>query len=200
MLTPTSIVRLAVQERYSQLLDALIANGQHLAPALRPVLSASPVPTLAIAIKRIAELDRKPWPACEPLLDALLTHQVEDGSFGDPLTTALAVAALGALMRQPDGDEPRAVMAHRQALVALAALQQSNLGWQLPADCPIHSGQHHLINAFILQLLARDSQARQMLHLDQLLEQLAQRPASQDRETQSCLRIARACMLRPVAA
>ena len=200
MLTPSTIVRLAMQERYGQLLDALIANGQHLAPALRPGLTVSPVPALAIGIKRIVELDRKPWPTCDPLLQALLAHQKEDGSFGDPLSTAMAAAALGNLLRQPGMEETHIASAHQQVLTALAAQQLPDQGWQLPTGSPIHSSHHRLVNAFILQLLARDSQARQLLALDQLLARLEQHPASQNPETQSSLRIARACMLRPVAA
>lgn len=212
MLTPTMIIRLATQERSAQLLESLSNNGQNIPLALQGHLTQSPVPALALGLRRVVELARRSSPAVEPLTERLLAAQSPDGSFDqNPLTTALAAAALGALIREHDVHEPQVTHAHQQAIEALAALQEEDARWFTSHAIPPHghgpslavmTDHHaHLCNAFILQLLARDPLARQQLRLEELLDWFDHQPSSSFcRDTQSQLRIARVCLPRTAAA
>lgn len=222
MLSPATIARYVTSRRMDQLLEAIIANGQYLPMVIKVWLNeVGHTPALSLGLKRVVELSRRPTPASDMLTEALLDAQAEDGAFDhDPLATALAAAAFFHLRHDHHTQDPKVIDAHQRALAWLAQNQFLNGDGLFYNNTGMDPNRQATFTAYILQLLARDPKARQLLALDELLHtmtthQLAGRnpnhnqshghgPSNHqsqghDKDTQSFLRIARAALPRTPA-
>ncbi len=198
MLSPATIVRLVIAQRYGQLLEAFATNGQYLPHTLHAHLLHSPVSMQALALRRVVELSRGSTPAREQLTQMLLASQLEDGSFdADPLATAFALSALVSLIQSRQAVDPQVEQAHDRALEAMAAMQSRD-GLFLDEACLQADRQRG--SACILHLLARDAQAWIKLGLTRLLGWFDSHQATLDRDCQSFIRMARASLPRSLAA
>ena len=215
MLSPATIARYVTSRRTDQLLEAIIANGQYLPIVIKVWLSeVGHTPALALGLKRVVELSRRPTPACDMLTQAMLDAQASDGSFdNDPLATALAASAFFHLRHDRHVNDANVIDAHERALAWLARKQYLNGEGMFYDNIAMDLPRQALFAAYILQLLARDPKARQLLALDELLHSLTQQHAVQGQsqarchdhdqslqhDTQSFLRIARAGLPRTPA-
>lgn len=205
MLSPAAIARYVTARRTDQLLEAVIANGQYLPVVIKVWLCAlGSTPALSLGLKRVVELSRRPTPAQDMLAQSLLAAQAEDGSFDhDPLATAMAAAAFFHLLHDHHTHSPEISQAHQNALHWLANRQDAQ--GLFYTDAGLDEERQLIFTAYILQLLARDTKARQILGLDDVLHGLSQQLVGRscetqcDRDAMSFVRIARAGLPRTPA-
>lgn len=196
MLSPASIARYVTARRIGQLLEAVIANGQYLPVMIKVWFSqVGQTPALALGLKRVVELSRRPTPAAAMLTETLLGAQAEDGSFDhDPAATAVAASALFHLLHDHHAHDSQVASAHERAIAWLMSMQSAD---GLFYDAPgFDQTQKLVFSAYILQLLVRDTLARTQLSLEDLLDTLSHQAHGSDRDTQSFLRIAQAGLPR----
>jgi hypothetical protein len=121
----------------------------------------------------------------------VLELQDADGSYGqDPLATACAAAALGQLERAMTGDADPAVPAARhRALAALAAMQADDGLMRFAADRTWQ--ERALVGAFILCLLAGDSDFRETVRFADMMDWFEQHRNELDQATEEYWLMAR---------
>ena len=191
MLSVNLIDRFFRARRYEPLLEGLATNGMVLPLPLRVRLSQSPVPAVALGLRRLVELTYGPTSLSGEMTGFLLAAQAEDGSFdGDPLATAAAAAALGRVIHEQPAAADQAVTAARgRALAALAAMQNDS---DLFDGCDDGTEQDRaLTGAFVLYLLAGDDDFRQSVRYGDLMNWFEQHRDRLDADTNQLWRIAR---------
>ncbi len=185
------------QHRLDLLLDGMLtANlGWPLGEAspslpLRLRLLQSQAGLLGLALRRLTELTYGPTTLSRDMTAALLEMRAEDGSFGhevetrnspshaatipDPLATAVAAAALGAMQRQwRASPSPQVAAAHHTALAALGGMQVGDGLFACPADR--NTGERELTAAAILWLLGDDPLFRSLVRYGDLCTCLEER-------------------------
>jgi hypothetical protein len=158
MVTVRQLERLWLARQYDRMLRLFIETRPEASVRLVSHLARS-IPTAAMAVVRLDELNQSHTPFCARMLRAVLAGQEADGGWGDPLNTAICLRALLC----SDGDGP----AIDRALTYLANLQKSDGLWprgplrRLPAD--------PFVSAFILFHLADDHRFASAVRLDDTL-------------------------------
>ena len=127
MLSLRLIARLYQAGEHARLLRAVVENGLELPGELCQRLACEPAAVVGLTLRRVVELTYGPTVLTETMTRDLLARQQADGSFGSAVATAAAGAALGRL-----GQGPGVATAHRQAVAALAAMQEADGLW--PGD------------------------------------------------------------------
>ena len=186
---------------YEKLVKSRADNGLPMPLPIQARL-AHAVPATALALGRLVELTYGPTELSRQMTSLLLARQRPGGAFAggdeaaDPLATAVAVAALGAVLRDHRPDDPRIDNAYEQALLALAGMQQPDGLFAGPAD---HTEQDRaLTSAFLLSLLLEDDRFRQSVRLADALSYFESRYHQLDRPVATLYRLAHA--RRPAAA
>jgi hypothetical protein len=142
MTTVRQIERLWNAKQYDRLFKQLLASRPEASFRLEIQLGQA-VPAAALALIRLDELSQAHVPLCAHLIRAILSAQEADGSWSDPMTTALCLRAL--LTSHGQG------AAIDRGLFYLATMQKSQGIWpkvpirRMPAD--------PYVSAFILYQL-----------------------------------------------
>lgn len=111
MINIPRLSHLADTQRFDRMLDEVARNGRPLPLAVRLRLSHAqclPGAALGLALQRVCELTYRPTEASIRLLEGLLEARRDDGSFGPAAATAVALAALCAVVHQLDALPGRA--------------------------------------------------------------------------------------------
>ncbi|HMO25672.1 MAG TPA: hypothetical protein PKB10_05335 [Tepidisphaeraceae bacterium] len=159
------------------------------ADALEPVIPtlACPVGAAALALLRLTELSPFPTPMHAGLAQVLANHQHNDGGWGEPVLTAIAVRAL--LLADLQRDRASAGMAN------LGRLQRDDGLWpgggthRLPGD-PV-------VTLFVLLQLGTESAFRFVTRIDRAIEAIDTHPGL-DAPSRRALAIARLRTRTPV--
>jgi hypothetical protein len=171
MLSVHLIERRFSARRFDALLEAVVANGLMLPVPLRIRLSEHEVCAVALALRRATELAYGPSSTGAAMARFILERQQDDGSWhGDPLATAVALAALAAVRRQAfvPAEVRKLNLAIERAAAALTAMQEAD-GLFFAADDRTEQDRA-LTGAYILSLLAADADFRRTVRLADLLD------------------------------
>ena len=177
--------------RFEPLLESLAANGMMLPLTLRVRLSQSHVPAVGLGLRRALELAYTPTPIVRRMAQYLCDVQGDDGSFDrDPLSTAVAAAALMRLLREPPANaEPAWTDSAQRAFTALAAMQHSDGLFNCTDDRT--EQDRALTGAFILYLLAGDDTFRRSIRFAELMTWFEDHAERLDSDTNQLWQIAR---------
>lgn len=156
---------------WRKLLQGLEHNGVDVPTHLADRLIEPPAGVIALGLRRLLELSFGLSRGARDMLRALLDQQQPDGSWaGDPVPTAAAVAGIGACLdgslrpSLPPDLVVRASLAQRRGLSALSVMQDDEGAWSHPGESS--DRQTAGSSRWIRELLARDTEACQCLHLD----------------------------------
>lgn len=172
MLTIRQIERLWGSKSYERLFRELISARPE--GTLRAQIQlAQPIATAAMGVVRLYELNQEHTPVYGTLLRTLLASQQSDGSWHDPMTSALCLRAL--LLGQGAG------AAVQRGLAYLSGLQKPEGIWpnvpirRMPAD--------PYVSAFILYQLAEHAEFRSAVRFLDAVNWFEQHEGSLDTET-----------------
>ena len=182
MITVRQLERLWTAKAYNKLIEHLMLMRPEDSPRLRALL-AHPLPVAAMAVIRLDELNQAHTDLARQFLRFILTRQHPDGSFGDPMVSALCLRAL--MCGNGAG------LAIESGLRHLASLQRDDGLWpaiplrRLPGDC--------FVSAFVLFHLAASPRFNQLANLDQTMTWFDLHRPTLDPDT---ARLSRAASLR----
>jgi hypothetical protein len=172
MTTVRQIERLWNSRSYERICRDLLANRPE--SSLRLEIELSPrAAAAAIALIRLDELNQSHAPLCSQLIKSLISYQLPDGSWEDPMTTALCLRAL--LLGQGAG------FAIERALLYFAHLQKAEGIWpnvplrRMPAD--------PYVSAFILYQLGPSTPFRSAVRFLDALQWFEQNEPNLDPES-----------------
>lgn len=193
MLSVNLIERTLETGDFDRLLRDLSDNGTPLPLPLRVRLGAGSTAGIGLALRRLVELTYGPTELSRRLLDRLVSAQRPDGAFAidhaddpeaDPLTTAVAVAALERVATDHAAartDLLDDALARGQA--ALFAMQGGDGLFTAPSDRSI--ADRSMTTAFIVFLLGNCPAFRDGIHLAETHRWFEQRNGRLDRHTQN---------------
>ncbi|MCC7406625.1 MAG: hypothetical protein IT442_01040 [Phycisphaeraceae bacterium] len=174
---------------WRKLLQGLQHNGVDVPAHLVSRLTEPSAGAIALGLRRLLELSFGLSRGALDMLRTLLDQQRPDGSWaGDPAPTAAAMAAIGACLvgslkpSLPPDLAVRASLAQRRGLSALAVMQDDEGTWRHPGESS--DRQTAGSACWIRELLSRDAEARQCLHLDPVVAT----PGSPGRRTRTARR------------
>jgi hypothetical protein len=179
MTTARQIQKLWQTNDYKRLVRlCLEARADALEPIL-PMLSG-PVGSAALALIRLTELSPFPTPMHAGLAQVLANHQRENGGWGDPVLTAVAVRAL--LSAELQRDRASAGISHLGRLQRDDGLWPAGESTRLPGD-PV-------VTLFVLLQLGVEAAFRFVTRVDRAIEAIDAHP-SLDASSRRALTIAR---------
>lgn len=191
MLSVHLIERTLENGDFDRLLRDLGDNGTPMPLPLRVRLGAGSTAGIGLALRRLVELTYGPTDLSRRLLDRLVSAQRPDGAFAidddpqaDPLTTAVAIAALQRVAT--DHAAARTDLlddAIRRGEAALFAMQGGDGLFTAPSDRSVDD--RALTTAFIVFLLGNSSAFRDGIHLAQTHRWFEHRCGRLDRHTQN---------------
>jgi hypothetical protein len=155
MQTTRQIERFWIAQDYNRLARELLTARFECSHRLKAELSRT-VPTAALALIRLDELNQGTHPLTQKLIHSILSAQEPDGGWGEPLVTALCLRAL--LCSQGIG------VAIDRGMTYLAELQKTEGVWP---SIPIRrTAEDPFVSAFILFQLADQPAFRRAVRFD----------------------------------
>ena len=165
MLTAQTIDRTFRKGDYSRLLDQVAAHGLPLPEALRRHLLRTESCPVALALRRKLQLAYGSLREHLPMARFLLERQDADGLIeADPLATAAAAAAIGALLEHPaarlDADTRCSLQEALERAAGALAMRRREDGLFSPALPTLSAVDADLVSAFILLMAAEPALSR----------------------------------------
>jgi hypothetical protein len=189
MQTTRQIDRFWNARQYDRLTRELLSARIEFSPRLLAEL-ARPVPSAALALIRLDELNQGVHPLNEKLIRTIIAAQEGDGGWGDLIVSALCLRAL--MCNRGQG------IAIDRGIAYLAALQKTEGPWP---SVPIRrTTEDAFVSAFILFQLADQEAFRAAVRLDDAIDWFVQNEPNMDPDSRRLWhRASLRCRLRPRA-
>lgn len=172
MQTARQIERFWSGRQYDRLAREVLSARAESSHRLTAELSRT-VPSAALALIRLDELNQSHHPLGEKLIRSILSAQEADGGWGEPLVTALCLRAL--LCNKGQG------IAIERGLTYLADLQKTEGPWPL---VPIRrTAEDAFVSAFILFQLADNPSFRAAVRFEAAVNWFVQNEPKLDEDT-----------------
>lgn len=198
MLSAHRLERLFRAGQFSQMLREMLENGLEVPFPLHVRLGQTAVAAVGLGLRRTLELSYGPRPETFIMARRLIHEQGEDGSFhGDPLATAVAAAALDALIEDSHtysgmdaADRSELESTRDRALSALAGMQCEDGLFQYGDDRT--DQDRALVAAFIAWQLASCDAFHATVRVADLFDWFDRNESRLDTATQRMWSLARA--------